>query len=694
MSYLNQNSGNIGNNQNFNNNNNNSRNIISNPNTFNTSNINNRQLSEGALPFLSDEKQQQSQNRGDRDRDFNRNSDKQQRLLNNFNNLTNLNPNLNPNLNLNLNIPNPNSRINSGTNNNSKDHIPSSNEQRVRLNSRQREEQNNNNNNFDDQFKQVNFHSRDQDSLYQEINGFKKLLKYIMESQTEMQKKIIDYNKYITEQENITRLNNLKINEHDSKLTEILITFNNYLKLNDNSTTIINNLTKNYENSVKKVELNEVKANLSEVSKNSDLRFGEFSIKYDHLLNKYSELSKEQEVFQKYTLEKLKIYQNENIENKIQQQQSLIKLEDARDQKFNHQFDQIKLMVSTSEKNLVTEAMIRKSAHDGLKEEVVSYLRNFDEKMSLMEKNNLETERKTINFSKDYITGMKDLMTQNNQKTDIELQALKSLIDTNVNKIEIKVDEERKKNQNLIVEMKSLGLEKENKTNELESWIKENFETIDNKAQANSNELKNLQELTDKLTTTIKALLEEKSADSDKKSGAGSGGRGNKDAGSSVPAEFIQIKKEFADIRNEIVQFTDTVTKKLIDEKERFDLFKKEFTTLEKALEDKIKLEFDEQNEKLEDQKTSLLERLKVIKVENEDFRKKQIGGIDEQIEMANRKVREEQNELFDRLTKSIEDKVNILHRDLNKDKKEENIIIGGQLQGYFILTYIYFIYS
>ena len=242
--------------------------------------------------------------------------------------------------------------------------------------------------------------------------------------------------------------------------------------------------------------------------------------------------------------------------------------------------------------------------------------------------------------------------------------------------------------------MKSLGLEKENKTNELESWIKENFETIDNKAQANSNELKNLQELTDKLTTTIKALLEEKSADSDKKSGAGSGGRGNKDAGSSVPAEFIQIKKEFADIRNEIVQFTDTVTKKLIDEKERFDLFKKEFTTLEKALEDKIKLEFDEQNEKLEDQKTSLLERLKVIKVENEDFRKKQIGGIDEQIEMANRKVREEQNELFDRLTKSIEDKVNILHRDLNKDKKEENIIIGGQLQGYFILTYIYFIYS
>jgi len=243
---------------------------------------------------LPDDRQAQQ----NRERDRNVNPERQQRLINNFNNLTNLN-------NVNLN---PNSRINSSSGNVTRDGNLNiiNNDQRtpiIRVPSRQREDfsQSNNinnnfnipNSNFDEQFKQGNnFQIRDQDSLQQEMNGFKKLLKYIMESQTEMQRKIIDYNKYITEQENITRLNNLKINEHDSKLTEILITFNNYLKLNDNSTTIINNLTKNYENSVKKVELNEVKANLSEVNKNCDLRFGEFSIKYDHLINKYSEISK------------------------------------------------------------------------------------------------------------------------------------------------------------------------------------------------------------------------------------------------------------------------------------------------------------------------------------------------------------------------------------------------------------------
>jgi len=393
-------------------------------------------------------------------------------------------------------------------------------------------------------------------------------------------------------------------------------------------------------------------------------------------------------VFQKYTLEKLKIYQNENIENKIQQQQNLIKLEDARDQKFNHQFDQIKLMMATSDKNLVTEAMIRKSAFDGLKEELISYLRNFDEKMSLMEKNNLETEKKTINFSKDYITGMKDLMTQNNQKTDIELQALKSLIETNISKIDLKIDEERKKNQQLIVEIKSLGLEKENSIGEFETWVKENFVTIENKTQAATNYLKLLQDKNEKITITLKALLEEKSE-------GGEGGDRNiinskkaSDKVSNLP-EFSQIKREFADLKVEFKVFTDLIDKKLIDEKERFDLFKSEFLILEKTLEDKVKSELADQDGKLEDIKINLIEKLKVVKTENEDFRKKLTNGIDGQIEMANRKLNEEYHEIISDLSKKLEDKISILHRDLDRDKKEIDIIFGGQLQGY--ITYNFF---
>ena len=344
-------------------------------------------------------------------------------------------------------------------------------------------------------------------------------------------------------------------------------------------------------------------------------------------------------------------------------------------------------MISTSDKNLITESVIRKSSQNGLKEELTSYLRNFDEKMSLMEKNNLETERKTINFSKDYITGMKDLMTQNNQKTDIELQALKSLIETNINKLELKVDEERKKNQQLIVEMKSLGLEKENNFTELETWVKENFETIDNKANAASSEIKQLNDKAEKLTNTLKLLLEEKS---NSKDGASEKRDGDKRGGDfrsgSAPPEFIEIKKEFTDIKNEFKVFQDTIEKKIIDEKERNDLFKKELTVLEQTLDSKIKLEFEEQNEKIEEHKISTVEKLKIVRIENEDYRKKQIGAIDNQIEMANRKLSEEHSDLMERLSKSLEDKVNILHRDLNNDKKEENIIIGGQLQGYIIV--------
>ena len=69
------------------------------------------------------------------------------------------------------------------------------------------------------------------DDLYNEIKQIKAMLAKSFDNQNEMQTKIIEYNKIISEQENIIRLNNIKLNEHDSKLTEILLSFNNYLQL-------------------------------------------------------------------------------------------------------------------------------------------------------------------------------------------------------------------------------------------------------------------------------------------------------------------------------------------------------------------------------------------------------------------------------------------------------------------------------
>ena len=53
--------------------------------------------------------------------------------------------------------------------------------------------------------------------IMNEIKSIKQIIKTQFENQNELQSKIIDYNKIISQQENIIRLNNLKLSEHDTK---------------------------------------------------------------------------------------------------------------------------------------------------------------------------------------------------------------------------------------------------------------------------------------------------------------------------------------------------------------------------------------------------------------------------------------------------------------------------------------------
>ena len=68
----------------------------------------------------------------------------------------------------------------------------------------------------------------ERNSKNKEFDKLKILFGKNLQNQNEMQNKIIDYNKIISSQDNIIRLNNIKLNEHDHKLTEILVSFNNF----------------------------------------------------------------------------------------------------------------------------------------------------------------------------------------------------------------------------------------------------------------------------------------------------------------------------------------------------------------------------------------------------------------------------------------------------------------------------------
>ena len=77
-------------------------------------------------------------------------------------------------------------------------------------------------------------------NMMKEIRELKLSLKNQLINQNELEKKLIDSYKLLSQQDNIIRLNASKINEHDLKITNVLNSFNNFLKIQEKTSNIIN----------------------------------------------------------------------------------------------------------------------------------------------------------------------------------------------------------------------------------------------------------------------------------------------------------------------------------------------------------------------------------------------------------------------------------------------------------------------
>jgi BMFP domain-containing protein YqiC len=132
---------------------------------------------------------------------------------------------------------------------------------------------------------------------------------------------------------------------------------------------------------------------------------------------------------------------------------------------------------------------------------------NIDEKLAFNEKNNLETEKKMLNYSKEYIGGIRELMSQSQQKTEIEIRALKSILEANIARLDGRLEETLKVVEDSTGEVKSIHKEVRNQYNDLDGFMRENFDGIENKLVNNSAEIERSKEKIKKLSQTIKLLL-------------------------------------------------------------------------------------------------------------------------------------------------------------------------------------------
>jgi hypothetical protein len=329
----------------------------------------------------------------------------------------------------------------------------------------------------------INNNNMDNNHIYQEINNLKIMISKSLKNQTEMQNKIIEYNKIINEQENIIRLNNLKLNEHDNKLTEILLSFNNYIQLNEKTSIIINDFQKKLDNCVNNTDFTDLKSTMYNLNKVNESKINEMSSIYEDMNNKLTEMGKENENYQKFTLEKIKTIQKDSMETRLQQQNELIKMEDSKENRINAQFSQIKNLLTLSDKNIKEETEFRKNMINDLRNEILNIFAQKDDQICKLEKTQLETEKNLISLNKDYITSFNELINKHNEKYNYELKSIRSLIEAGLTKVDIKMEKDLKVYEENLTILKSNILEQKTNIANLDTFIKDSINEIENKME-------------------------------------------------------------------------------------------------------------------------------------------------------------------------------------------------------------------
>ena len=541
---------------------------------------------------------------------------------------------------------------------------------------------NNNLNNLEDNNNPNINNTSANSQIYHEINNLKMMLSKSIQNQNEMQNKIIEYNKIINEQENIIRLNNLKLNEHDNKLTEILLSFNNYLQLNEKTSVIINDIQKKMDNFVNNTEFTDLKSTMYNLNKVNESKINEMSNIYQDMSNKLNEMGKENENYQKFTLEKLKTIQKDSMDTRLQQQNELIKMEDSKENRINAQFSQIKNFLSLTDKNLKEETEFRKNMINDLRNEILNIFAQKDDQICKLEKTQLETEKNLISLNKDYITSFNELINKHNEKYNYELKSIRSLIEAGLTKVDIKMEKDLKVYEENLTILKSNILEQKTNIANLDTFIKDSINEIENKMEVSKGTNSDYFNKFDLLSTSFKQFMEESLNIINTK---------NKETEDKIKK---LLEEEIKKINDKINLNYEQYDKHFNDIDEKIRDMSGQIITIGKLGKlDQKNFENGENSENLNGNKIFIREfvksvydeDIKALKATFDGYEKELLNNMNSKIEESKTKFSLDQTENMKKIEEMYDKKVDETYEKIMIDIKNKEDVLDGKVQEYIV---------
>ena len=360
-------------------------------------------------------------------------------------------------------------------------------------------------------------------NMMKEIRELKLSLKNQLMNQNELEKKLIDSYKLLSQQDNIIRLNASKINEHDLKITNVLNSFNNFLKIQEKTSNIINECQDKVNNKLLPTSIFttfksqilannlSVKENLEKIisyNDNTELILQDLKNTDQNnlnlVLNKIKLMSDKEENF---FLEKHK----ENL-NYMKDHDSIIQA----------QLNKVKQVNENIQAQIIEEKNLRKNNYDRILKDVINYINNkYEEKFQTFEKNLLETEKNLVNMNKDYVKSIQEIFNKQKDSNELELLNLKNMIELGLKNNQTIYDKDIDEMKKIITEIKGDINDTKGTVEKIDGFVNENMKIMreyredgDKTVLGLSNKIKKIEQNAIKSYEDTKKDIEKKLGDS------------------------------------------------------------------------------------------------------------------------------------------------------------------------------------
>ena len=360
-------------------------------------------------------------------------------------------------------------------------------------------------------------------NMMKEIRELKLSLKNQLINQNELEKKLIDSYKLLSQQDNIIRLNASKINEHDLKITNVLNSFNNFLKIQEKTSNIINECQDKVNNKLLPTSIfttfkSQILANNLSVKENLD-KIISYNDNTELILQ---DLKNTDQNNLNLLLNKIKIISDKEENFFLEKHEENLNYIKDHDNIILSQINQVKQINENIQMQIAEEKKLRKINNDKILKDVINFINNkYEEKFQIMEKNLLETEKNLVNMNKDYVKSIQGIINKQKDTNELELQNLKNMIELGLKNNQTIYDKDIDEMKKLMTEIKGDINENKRTVEKIDGFVNENMKIMrdyridgDKTIEGFSNKIKKIEQNAIKSYEDTKIDIEKKLEDS------------------------------------------------------------------------------------------------------------------------------------------------------------------------------------